>query len=360
MWIRHSFFKYMTGALLIVIFIYFLGKIDYFLYPFQKLIGTLFFPIVIAGLLYYILRPVVSLFSKSKYIPRSIAILVVYAVITGIVFLIFHFGGESISEQVNDMVKVIPENIEQMTGEAEEFMDEKNINMFSVDQFKQKGMTYLGNLTQSIGQNITDIVKALTSVATVLIIVPFILFYLLKEGDQLIPFLLKFIPENHNAEGKKILKDIDGTIAAYIIGQLTVALVNGVLMYLGYLFIGLDYAAFLALFVVMTAVVPFLGPILGILPAIVFGSIQSPEMVLYILIVLVVVQQLEGNLVSPLVLGNRLDIHPLTIILLLVVAGSIYGFIGILIAIPLYAVLKVTIKNLYRFYLLRQPIAKKH
>jgi predicted PurR-regulated permease PerM len=353
MWINHSFFKYVTGALLIVILIYFLGKIDYFLYPFQKLIGTLFFPILIAGLLYYILRPVVSLFSKPKYIARSIAILVIYTVIAGIVFLIFHFGGESISEQADQMVKVIPENIEKMTGDAEEFMDEKNINMFSVDQLKQKGMTYLSNLTQSIGQNITDIVKAITSVATVLVIVPFILFYLLKEGDRLSPFLLKFIPEKHSAEGKKILEDIDGTIAAYIIGQMTVALVDGVLMYLGYFLIGLDYAAFLALFVVITAVVPFLGPILGVLPAIVFGSIQSPEMVLYILIVLVVVQQLEGNLVSPLVLGNRLDIHPLTIILLLVVAGSIYGFIGILIAVPLYAVLKVTIKDLYRFYQLR-------
>ncbi|GAA0608722.1 hypothetical protein GCM10009001_27590 [Virgibacillus siamensis] len=125
-------------------------------------------------------------------------------------------------------------------------------------------------------------------------------------------------------------------------------------MYIGYLIIGIPYAAVLGIFVMVTAIIPLIGPILGILPAIMVSLLLNPVKVIYILILTIVVQQLEGNLISPQVLGKRLDLHPLTVILLLVVAGALYGFIGVLLAIPLYAVLKVTSKNLYKIYQLRE------
>lgn len=354
MWIRHPFFKYTTGALLVLVCIHYLGEIDFVLAPFQKLIAILFFPIIISGLLYYILSPVVRLFARLKYVPRSVAILLVYSLIAGVIFLFVQYAGGMIVDQVQQITEQLPKKTEKTLNETKQLIKDNNFGMFSIEEIKQKVITYLSSLAQTIGNNLADIVSTITSVATVLIVVPFILFYFLKDGARLRPFLLKFIPEKHFHEGDNILKDIDGTLSAYIIGQMTVAFADGVLMYIGYLIIDLDYALILALFVVITAVVPLLGPALGILPAVLVGLIQAPMMVAYILIVLIIVQQLEGNLVSPLVFGNRLHLHPLTIILLLIVAGALYGFVGILIAIPLYAVLKVTIKNFYRFYRLRQ------
>ncbi|SIC93771.1 putative permease [Mycobacteroides abscessus subsp. abscessus] len=147
--------------------------------------------------------------------------------------------------------------------------------------------------------------------------------------------------------------DIDKTLSTYIIGQFIIAFADGVLMYIGYLIIGLDYALVLALFATFLTVVPFLGPLLGIIPAIFVGLMQEPFMVIKILIVLVAVQQLEGNLITPQVMGKRLNIHPLTVILVLLVAGSLYGFIGILVAIPFYSVVKVIVRDFWKFYRLR-------
>lgn len=354
MWIKHPFFKYATGILIVLLCIYFLGKVDFFLAPFQKFIAILFFPIAIAGLFYYILRPVVRVFSKVKYINHSIAILIVYALVALLVFLFVHFVGGSIAEQAQQLTDELPEKVEKTVEQTKTLIEKNNFGMFSVEEIKQKIITFLSDLAQKIGENITGIIGAITSVATVLVIVPFVLFYFLKDGDKLLPYLLKLIPDKHLNEGESILKDIDRTLAAYILGQLTVGLVDGVLTYIGYLVIDLDYALVLALFVIITAVVPLLGPALGVLPAILIALIQNPVMALYVLIILLIVQQLEGNLVSPAVFGKRLQLHPLTVILLLVVAGALYGFIGILIAIPLYAVLKVTIKNFYKLYRLRK------
>ena len=124
-------------------------------------------------------------------------------------------------------------------------------------------------------------------------------------------------------------------------------------MYIGYLIIGLENALILAIFATLLTVVPFLGPFLGTIPAIISGLLISPFTAFKVLILLVIVQQLEGHLVTPQVMGKRLDIHPLTVILLLLVAGSLYGFIGILIAIPTYSVVKVVLKNFIKFYKLR-------
>lgn len=316
--------------------------------------AALFFPIIIAGLLYYILRPVVRTFSKTKYIPQPIAILLVFVIVGGLLYLGINLAGGVIVHQIQQISEQLPKKIDKLASETKHLVNTTQIGPFSFAELKQKSLSYLSDLLKAIGSNLAGIISAITSVAVTLVIVPFILFYLLKDDYRFAGMMEKLIPSGHIKEGKMILSDIDNTLSAYIVGQLTVAFVDGVLMYIGYIIIDLHYAAVLGLFVMVTAIIPLLGPVLGVLPAIVIALIQNPVLALYVLVLVIVVQQLEGNLVSPLVLGKRLDIHPLSIILLLIVAGALYGFIGILIAIPLYAVLKVTIKNFYKLYQLHK------
>ncbi len=128
---------------------------------------------------------------------------------------------------------------------------------------------------------------------------------------------------------------------------------------LGSVIIGLNYALVLSLFALIFMTIPFLGPFLSILPALFVGLSDSPFMVVKVFIVFAVVQQIESNVISPLVIGQRLNIHPLTIILLLLAAGSLYGLIGLLLATPLYALVKVLIESLYKIYRLRYNPWKK-
>ncbi|UOQ92090.1 AI-2E family transporter [Halobacillus shinanisalinarum] len=351
MWINHPFFKYITGTILILICIYFLEKLNFFV-PVTTLMGTLFYPILIAGFLYYLLKPFVRMVSKVKFVPDVGAILIVFAVIAGLLFVSIRFLADTIQKQLTNITN-LPQELKGTAQETQKAIEKNDIGMLSTGQIRQKATSFLGDITQLMSDHITEIVTTLAGATTVLVIVPFVLFYFLKDGDRFVPFLLRFIPAENEGEGRKVLRNIDETLAAYIIGQITVAVVDGILMYIGYLIIGLDYALVLGIFVALTAVVPFFGPIIGAIPAIVVAMTQDPMMALYVLIILVVVQQLEGNLVAPVVLGNRLKVHPLTIILLLIVAAALYGFIGMVIAIPLYSSLKVTLKNLYQFYRLR-------
>lgn len=126
------------------------------------------------------------------------------------------------------------------------------------------------------------------------------------------------------------------------------------MMYIGYLIIGLDYSLVLASVAMLTNVIPFIGPFIAIIPALIIAFLTSPFMALKVLIVAVIVQQIDGNITSPYIMGRNLDIHPLTIILLLLVAGSLGGLLGMIIAVPVYAVLKVILSHAYRLYLLHK------
>ena len=353
MWIKKPFFEYATAVLLIVIILFFLGKIDYALWPFKIVIATVFAPVLIAGLLYYLIRPFVQLL--MRYVPKLAGIVIVFAVIAIILSSLIYFFGPVLQKQVESLAELAPEKVEDVTEESESRLMEFEVAGIRGSEIKNQALSYFENLSDGLMDNVMEIIGIFVNIAVVIIVVPFILFFLLKDDDKLIPYLMKYLSEDHKPEGHKLLKDVDRTLSTYIVSQALVALTVGILMYIGYLVIGLDYALILAVFAMFLIIVPFLGPIIGVIPAI-FVALMSgdPFMAIKVLLVLLVVQQLEGNLITPNIMGSRLNIHPLTIILLLLIAAALYGFIGILIAIPLYAVAKTLIHNFRLFIRLRK------
>lgn len=352
MWIHKPFFQYATGIILTILIILLFGKIDYFLWPFQKTIATIFFPVAITGLLYYISRPIVRFL--GRYMPKLASIILVFTIVIGLLTLGTYFAGPVLSDQLGNLSEEFPDKMEKFTETSEKTLKDHDFGLLQNEDLRQKAVDYGQKLLKNMSGNLMTVFSTITSIATVLIIVPFLLFYFLKDDDKLRPFLLKYIPNEVEDEGNVILKDVDKTLSAYIIGQTIIALADGIMMYIGYVIIGLDYALILALFAMCLIIVPFLGPFLGVIPALLVGVQQDPIMAVKVLVILLVVQQLEGNLITPNVMGKKLNIHPVTVILLLLAAGTLYGFIGILIAIPLYAVIKTLVKNFRKFYRLRQ------
>ncbi|WP_422122071.1 AI-2E family transporter [Planococcus sp. X10-3] len=353
MWIRKPFFEYATAAILILIIIFFLGKIDYALWPFKVIIATLFAPILVGGLFYYLLRPFVQLL--RRFVPKLAGIAIVFTVIAIILSSAFYFFGPTVKTQVEGFLELAPEKVEEVTEESETAMASFEFMGIQGWEIRSRAVSYFQSASDGLIDNIASILSAVVNIAIVIIVVPFILFFLLKDDEKLIPHITKYLSEERKPEGRKLLKDLDATLASYIIGQALVAITVGVLMFIGYVIIGLDYALTLAIFAMFLIIIPFLGPIIGIIPALFVALVSGePFMAIKVVIVLVVVQQLEGNLVTPNIMGNRLNIHPLTIILLLMIAAALYGFIGLLIAIPTYAVLKTLIHNFRLFLRLRK------
>lgn len=352
MWIQRPFFKYATGAILVLLIIFLFGKIDYFVWPLQNFIIAIFFPVLISGLIYYILRKPVQWL--ERFMPKLASILTVFVFIAGLFSGLINFGGSLLGKQISELTENFPQKAEEITEESKEVINDNKLGFIDAEEIKQRGINYLSNVVQGLGENLMTVFSVITSVATVLVVVPFLAFFFLKDDEKLRPYILKLIPDEHEQEGNKILKDIDKTLFTYVTGQFIIAVVDGTLMYIGYKIIGLDYALILAIFTTFFTVVPFLGPIIGVIPALFVALASSPMMMVKVLIVLLIVQQLEGNLVTPQVMGKKLSIHPITVILLLIAAGSLYGFIGILIAIPLYSVVKIVIKDVWKFYKLRE------
>lgn len=352
MWITKPFFKYATGTLLILLIIFLFGKIDYFVWPFQKLIASIFFPILISGIIYYIMRPFVTFF--SKYISKNMSILIVYLLFIGAGYFFVHFTGTPIAEQVQQLSEKFPNKFDKISDVSHDIVKHNSLGNSSLRMIEKKASSLSNSFLHHVEQNITNILSIVTSIATVLAVVPFIVFYFLRDGEKLKPALLKNLPVEHVEEGNLILVDIDKTLSAYIIGQCLIALSDGIMMYIGFSMIGLNNSLVLAIFAMCMTIVPFIGPVIGMVPAIIVALLQGPFMVLKVIFVVIVAQQIDGNFITPRVMGKKLNLHPLTVIFILLISGAIYGFVGIIIAIPLYSVIKVTLKNVIRFYKLRK------
>lgn len=339
---------------MIAVLIFVSTKISFLFEPIGIFITTLFFPILIAGFLYFLFNPVVMFLAKRK-VPKGLAILLIYVAFIGFIGLIIGTLGPPLSKQVTDLIKDTPTYIQEVRtfigGMSETVWFKWTIqqNYVSLDKIGSTLQNYLTTLPKNITNSLSSILNVVTNITLVAVTVPFILFYMLKDGHKLPGAILKFVPHAYRESGAIVLKDTVETLATYIQGQLLVCLFVGLGTFIGYLIIGLPYAILFGLIGAITNIIPYVGPFLGAAPAVIVAFIHSPTQALLVIIVIVIVQQLDGNVISPLVIGKRLNTHPLTIIILLLVAGNIAGILGMILAVPAYSVAKTIILNIVRF-----------
>lgn len=349
MWIKNNFFKYSIGIILVLLIVFLIGQVDFFLAPFKKFIAVLFIPVLISLLLYYMLRPLVRLAIRFKF-PLVLAILSVFVVFLVFFSLIATYAGSIIVDQFNLLIDDIPQITETVREKAEELIKNENFTSLFTGRIQEQFTTYAQKAFPVVKDNILGAISAVTSIASVLLTVPFMVFYLLKDDRAFYMRLSNIIPKRYRREVTDIIKETDKTMSTYVIGQAIIALILGTLTFIGYLIIGIKYAFILAFFVMITSFIPMFGTIIGVIPALLLGIAVNPFMAVKVLIVAVIVQQIEGNFVSPNVIGKRLDIHPLTVIIIFLGAAALYGFIGMLIAVPAYAVIKVLAGGAIRVY----------
>ncbi|MDM5337772.1 AI-2E family transporter [Fictibacillus enclensis] len=352
-------FRFGYAILLIFLIILTGTKIHFVFRPLVVLVQTLFFPFLLAGVLYYLFRPIVNFLHKRK-VPRSLSILLIYLAAIGLFVLLSYAVGPVLQRQINSLIHNTPGLIDAIRGKVVELQNNEWVNrilensQFSVNDISDKVTNYLSKSASMIGTSVTNFIGVLTNIIMVFVTVPFILYYMLKEGEKAPKMVLRLLQPTQRKNGTKILADMDMALSSYIQGQILVSICVGILLYIGYLIIGIDYSLLLTVIAMFTNVIPFLGPIIGVIPALIVAVIDSPFMIVKVLIVMVIAQQIEGNIISPQVMGKKLDIHPLTIISILLVSGSLGGLLGLILAVPVYAVLKVIVLHTYSLIKLRK------
>jgi len=338
-------------GLIIMVF----SKISYIFKPVTIVVSTISIPIILATVAYYLLNPLVDFMERRK-IKRGYSILILYVLIIGLLTILIVEIIPLIRNQIMGFVENVPMYSEEIQKLFEEWIGsdlftqiQQSLGFNGTDfmsEVSSKAASFFNNTFKGIG----TVVGAVSEFVLAFIIAPFILVYLLKDGKKLAPFMLSLLPTLARPRTSKVFRESSHQISSYIRGQIIVSFCIGFLLYIGYLIIGIEYPVVLAIIAAFTAVVPYLGPTIAITPAIIIALVTSPIMLVKMIIVWTIVQLIEGKFISPQIMGKTLSIHPITIIFVIIVAGKLFGVLGVILAVPGYAILKVIVMDLFQWF----------
>ncbi|AOV07712.1 AI-2E family transporter [Sporosarcina ureilytica] len=352
----------LVSILLVGLIIFVFKQIPFVFYPLSVLFSTVVLPVILAMIGYYLLRPVLRLLEKAK-IPRMWGILILFLATGGLITLLIFLVVPFLKIQFHNLVDDFPTYFKKLTLTIDHFLrtsifssfyESLDINLASlVDTAPSNIGKTITDAVGGIAVGVTSFVSALTGFVLAIVTVPFILFYLLKDGEKLPKVFINMLPPRMRDDARDIVKQTDHQISSYIQGQILVAICIGVMVSIGFFIIGMDYALLLGVLAMFTSVVPYLGPLIAITPAVIIAVVTSPFMIVKLAIVWTIVQLIDGKFISPQIMGKSLQIHPITIIFVLLTAGSLFGVAGVILGIPGFAVLKVFVQHFFRLYKLR-------
>lgn len=337
----------------IVIFIF--DKVSYVFEPFIIIFNTIAAPIIISLILFYLFNPLVNLMERYR-IPRLLGITIIYVAVVGIITLIVNLLIPIIGSQIEGLIKNSPHYLNKITQSIEKITTNSFLSSYMsqvndwLESAQKKIPSMLSEYFDGFGPKLASFAEAVSNVGVVIVTTPFILFFMLKDGHRFKDYTTKIMPPKFRKDFHDLLEKMSVQVGSYIQGQIIVSFCIGVLLLIGYSIIGLKYPLVLASIAAVTSVVPYLGPTIAISPAIVIAIITSPWMLLKLVIVWTLVQFFEGHFISPNVMGKTLKIHPLTIIFILLCAGNLMNVVGVIIGIPLYAVLKVLVSHIFLLF----------
>lgn len=361
---ENKWYRALFWTLTIFLVIWVGTQISFVFEPIQIILALVTVPLIVAGLFFYFLVGIVDFLEKRLKGKRTLAVAITLIGLVLIFTLVFSILGPVLGEQITSLVNSMPSIAKELQKQAFAVRDTLLQNEFFArfmaenDEMFRNLTTnitsYLGNLFGNIASSFGQVVGFVTSAVITIIVIPFMLLYMLLDGKRLPDAIVKLLPSSYEKETRHILHDMHETVRSYVNAQLLVAFFVGITSLIGLWIVGVDYAILLALFMMVTNIIPYVGPFLGAAPAVVVAFIQDPIKVLWVIVVIIVVQQIESNVISPLIQGKSLKVHPLTIIIVLLVAGNLAGIIGMLIAVPFYAVAKTVVQNIVRIYKLRE------
>ncbi|GAB2672423.1 AI-2E family transporter [Paenibacillus thermoaerophilus] len=346
------FFTWIVYTLLVLAGLYLLVALKpmiSWIFGFTK---AVFAPFLIAMIISYVLNPVVNMLNDRK-VPRTIAVLLIYAMFVASVVVVLMNLVPMLIAQLRELNEHVP----GLTFRAQSLINGVSDNPLVPEGIRtgfDKALTHVENrLNAAIGDLIQGIGSTL-NVLFVAFIVPFLAFYMMKDFQLIEKTVLAIVPREHRKQTVKLVVDIDEALGNYVRGQILVCLIVGILAYIGYWIIGMPYALLLASVVALFNIIPYLGPFFGAAPAMLVAATISIKMMLLVAAVNLICQVLEGNVISPQVVGRSLHLHPLVIIFALLVGGELAGIVGMILAVPFFAVIKVIAHHVANHYIHRK------
>jgi predicted PurR-regulated permease PerM len=330
--------------------------------------GTVLLIFVVAGVVALIVNPAVSLLQRAR-LPRGVAIVVVFMAFLAVIATVVGLLVRPVSTQVTALQRDLPELIESANrslARLQVWLDGHGIGV----QVKRPGQTALDTLQESLLRGSTDVVTFTRGLVTgvaqagfVLVLTLVIVVYMLIYGEQIGALARRVMPPGDGTPADDYPSRVQAAVSGYVRGQLLFSLIMGLSASIGlWLFgtlgifpAGRSYALFFGVFYGLMELIPYVGPVLGAAPPILIALLQGkPLTALWLLLLFIGLQQLEGHVVAPQVFGRQLRINPLLVILALLLGEHLHGIPGALVALPLAAIVRETVLYLRR-HLVAEP-----
>ncbi|HEY4601208.1 MAG TPA: AI-2E family transporter [Cerasibacillus sp.] len=335
-----QFLYWVITGIFIFLFIFLLVKLFPFYSAFFSFLWSVLSPFIIAGLIAYFLHPVVKKLNELNF-PRSIAIILIYLIFFGGgTYLIYRFYPAFVL-QLRDFNEHLPELLEMYESIIYQIYASTSWLPETVHTKIDHVITGLeAELEAFIGKLIESITKVFSMVVW-LTVIPVLVFYFLKDYQILKKGIQRLIPKRYLPDCVKLIQAMNDSLGGYIRGQLLVSFIVAMVTYLIFHILGMNYPLLLGIIMGLTNIIPYFGPIIGSIPVVLIAITISGKMVIYALLAVFLIQLIEGNFLSPYIVGKSTELHPVMIIFALLFGGQLGGIIGMILAVPILTVVKV-------------------
>ncbi len=318
--------------------------------PFIRVIKALLLPLSFAILFSYFLHPLVEGLHKSG-LPRIVSVLLVFVTLLLAIGALIFFGAPALIEQVQHAMAILPEQVSAL----EQVMLDVQGRIRTLPPQIQVHIDEWTAQANKLGAKVLDQTEsvALWIIQSIfsLMVIPFLVFYFLKDYNLIEKVAWYITPRKWRHGLKQYVIDVDHTFGSFIRGQLLVSLAVAILSSLALWLIGVPYPFLLGLFIGATDMIPYFGSFIGAVPAVTVALLESWQLALFVVVAIIIVQQIEGNVLSPVIVGRTLHLHPILIILALLIGVELGGVIGLLIAVPTLAIVKVTLVHIRLYFI---------
>lgn len=308
-------------------------------------------PILYAVLTAYVLSPLICRLEKNN-VPRIVSISIVYLlIILFFCFAVYYLFPQTI-KGIRSLSLVLPIYSNAVKMNLEHFYSHCLPNGLppGMQSIIDKNLLNLQNLINDTlansGNFIANMLSGLLDFALGFVLA----FYLLLDIEIIKNRFLNIIPIKRRSEITEYIVDIDVVLSAFIRGQLLVSLILSIIIFVGLSMLNIKYALLLGFIGGMMDIIPYFGPILGAIPALITALIQEPMKALWVLILFIFAQQIEGMYLSPKIVGEKIGLHPIFAITAVIVGGEMFGILGMLFAVPVLAIIKVVFCKIKRTY----------
>lgn len=330
----------MVGAILLGIYLLKELKILVFLRDLLIVISPVFIGLLIA----WLCDPIVK-FLQSKKIPRFAGCIIVYLFLIGIIFMFLYLFLPTFVRQIGDFVATIPDILADLKVFGNKFFDTFATDGIDVKAIQTQVYTTIEDialgLTTNLPNTIINITKSIISSSVNFVLGLMIGFYMLFDFDKINSTVLSHMPLKWKDNYVELTTRINTSLRNYVQGVFSVMFLVFITQSIGLTLAGLEAPLLFAVFCAVTDIIPYFGPYIGAIPAVLVGFTISPSVGIFCIISIVVVQLLENNFYQPLIMGHTMQLHPVIIIISLLIFQHFFGIIGMVVATPVVACLKV-------------------